>query len=72
MRAIGLALLTALTLAGSTEARTLNGRTPDDRLHSTARRWVMNFRQHKEKLPKNLKVRKEYERLGPEFQLARV
>ena len=30
----------------------------------------MNFRQHKEKLLKNSKVRKEYERLGPEFQLA--
>ena len=31
----------------------------------------MNFRQHKEKLLKNLKVRTEYEKLGPEFQLAR-
>jgi DNA-binding XRE family transcriptional regulator len=30
----------------------------------------MNFRQHKAKLFKNLKVRKEYEKLGPEFQLA--
>ena len=30
----------------------------------------MNFRQHKEKLLKNLKVRKEYEKLGPAFQLA--
>ena len=31
----------------------------------------MNFRQHKEKLLKNPKVRREYEKLGPEFQLAR-
>ena len=30
----------------------------------------MNFRQHKERLLKNSKVRKEYERLGPEFHLA--
>lgn len=30
----------------------------------------MNFRQHKEKLLKNAKVRKPYEKLGPEFQLA--
>jgi len=30
----------------------------------------MNFRQHKEKLLKNPKVRKEYDQLGPEFQLA--
>ena len=30
----------------------------------------MNFRQHKEKLIKNPKVRTEYERLGPEFLLA--
>ena len=30
----------------------------------------MNFRQHKEKLLKNLKVQTEYEKLGPEFQLA--
>ena len=30
----------------------------------------MNFRQHKEKLLKNPKVRTEYEKLGPEFQLA--
>ena len=30
----------------------------------------MNFRWHKEKLLKNSKVRREYERLGPEFQLA--
>jgi hypothetical protein len=30
----------------------------------------MNFRQHKEKLLKNPKVRKEYEKLGPEFELA--
>ena len=30
----------------------------------------MNFRQHKEKLLKNPKVRTEYERLGPEFLLA--
>jgi len=30
----------------------------------------MNFRQHKERLLKNPKVRKEYEKLGPEFQLA--
>ena len=30
----------------------------------------MNFRQHKEQLLKNAKVRKEYERLEPEFQLA--
>ena len=31
----------------------------------------MNFRQHKEKLLKNPKVRSEYEKLGPEFLLAR-
>jgi len=31
----------------------------------------MNFRQHKERLLKDPKVRKEYEKLGPEFQLAR-
>jgi len=31
----------------------------------------MKFRQHKEKLLKNPKVRTEYEKLGPEFQLAR-
>ena len=30
----------------------------------------MNFRQHKEKLLKNPKVRKEYDKLEPEFQLA--
>jgi len=30
----------------------------------------MNFRQHKERLLKNPKVRTEYEKLGPEFQLA--
>ena len=30
----------------------------------------MNFRQHKERLLKNPKVRKEHEKLGPEFQLA--
>ncbi len=30
----------------------------------------MNFRQHKQQLLKNAKVRKEYERLEPEFQLA--
>ena len=30
----------------------------------------MNFRTHKEKLLKNPRVKKEYERLGPEFQLA--
>ena len=30
----------------------------------------MNFRQHKERLLKNPTVRKEYEKLGPEFQLA--
>ncbi len=30
----------------------------------------MNFRQHKEKLLKNAKVRKEYDKLEPEFQLA--
>ena len=30
----------------------------------------MNFRQHKQQLLKNTKVRKEYERLEPEFQLA--
>jgi len=31
----------------------------------------MNFRQHRERLLKNPKVRREYEKLGPEFQLAR-
>jgi len=31
----------------------------------------MNFRQHRERLLKNPKVRTEYEKLGPEFQLAR-
>ena len=31
----------------------------------------MNFRQHKEKLLKNPNVRSEYEKLGPEFLLAR-
>ena len=30
----------------------------------------MNFRTHKQKLLKNPRVKKEYERLGPEFQLA--
>jgi len=30
----------------------------------------MNFHQHKEKLLKKAKVRKAYEKLGPEFQLA--
>jgi transcriptional regulator with XRE-family HTH domain len=30
----------------------------------------MNFREHKERLLKNPRVRKEYENLGPEFQLA--
>jgi transcriptional regulator with XRE-family HTH domain len=30
----------------------------------------MNLRQHRERLLKNPKVRKEYEKLGPEFQLA--
>ena len=30
----------------------------------------MNFRRHKERLLKNLKVRKEHGRLGPEFHLA--
>ena len=30
----------------------------------------MNFRLHKEQLLKNAKVRKEYERLEPEFQFA--
>ena len=30
----------------------------------------MNFRQHKDKLLKNPKVRSEYEKLGPEFLLA--
>lgn len=30
----------------------------------------MNFRAHKEKLLKNPKVKKEYEKLGPEFHLA--
>jgi predicted transcriptional regulator len=30
----------------------------------------MNFRQHKERLLKNSKVRKEYDKLEPEFQLA--
>lgn len=30
----------------------------------------MNFRQHKEKLLKNPKVRSEHEKLGPEFLLA--
>ena len=30
----------------------------------------MNFRQHKEKLLKDAKVRKEYRKLEPEFQLA--
>jgi transcriptional regulator with XRE-family HTH domain len=30
----------------------------------------MNFRTHKEKLLKNPRVKKEYEKLGPEFQLA--
>lgn len=30
----------------------------------------MNFRTHKEKLLKNPKVKKEYEKLGPEFHLA--
>ena len=31
----------------------------------------MNFRRHKERLLKNPKVRKEYDKLEPEFQLAR-
>lgn len=31
----------------------------------------MNFRQHKEKLLKTPKVRSEYDKLGPEFLLAR-
>jgi predicted transcriptional regulator len=31
----------------------------------------MNFRQHRQKLLKNKKVLKEYDRLEPEFQLAR-
>ena len=31
----------------------------------------MNFRQHKEKLLKSPKVQKEYDKLEPEFQLAR-
>ena len=31
----------------------------------------MNFQQHKEQLLKNPKVRREYEKLGPEFLLAR-
>ena len=30
----------------------------------------MNFRTHKEKLLKDQRVKKEYEKLGPEFQLA--
>jgi transcriptional regulator with XRE-family HTH domain len=30
----------------------------------------MNFLQHKERLLKNVKVRKEYDKLEPEFQLA--
>jgi len=30
----------------------------------------MNFLQHKERLLKNAKVRKEYDKLEPEFQLA--
>ena len=30
----------------------------------------MNFRQHKERLLKDPKVRKEYDKLEPEFQLA--
>lgn len=30
----------------------------------------MNFRQHKERLLKDSKVRKEYDRLAPEFHLA--
>lgn len=30
----------------------------------------MNSRTHKEKLLKNPRVKKEYEKLGPEFQLA--
>jgi ribosome-binding protein aMBF1 (putative translation factor) len=33
-------------------------------------RQAMNFRQHRERLLKNPKVRREYEKLGPEFQLA--
>ncbi len=31
----------------------------------------MNFRHHREQLLRDVKVRKEYEKLGPEFQLAR-
>jgi transcriptional regulator with XRE-family HTH domain len=31
----------------------------------------MNFLQHKERLLKNAKVRKEYDKLEPEFQLAK-
>jgi hypothetical protein len=31
---------------------------------------IMNFRQHKERLLKNPKVPKEYDKLEPEFQLA--
>ena len=30
----------------------------------------MNFQEHNERLLKNPKVRKEYEKLGPEFKLA--
>jgi transcriptional regulator with XRE-family HTH domain len=30
----------------------------------------MNLRQHRDRLLKSPKVRKEYEKLGPEFQLA--
>ena len=30
----------------------------------------MNFQEHKERLLKNAKIRKEYEKLGPEFKLA--
>ena len=30
----------------------------------------MNFRQHKERLPKNQRMRTEFEKLGPEFLLA--
>ena len=30
----------------------------------------MNFRQHKERLLKNPKVRSQYKKLGPEFLLA--
>lgn len=57
-------------ISGNAKAGAANRRNSHERVRSPAWGLNMNFRTHKERLLKNPKVKKAYEKLGPEFQLA--